>query len=76
MGNGALPHGPSDRAHPRLYPTRRSDKWDENKLRAYPAGTFYSKPARAPQFTWAKDGEVIIQVTGLGPSRKTYIKQE
>src|SRR6266540_7469252 len=21
MGNGALPHGPSDRAHPRLYPT-------------------------------------------------------
>jgi hypothetical protein len=52
------------------------DKWDENKLKAYPAGTFYSEPAKAPHFTWAKDGEVIIQVTGIGPSGKTYIKQE
>jgi len=49
------------------------DKWDENKLKAYPAGTFYSEPAKAPHFTWAKDGEVIIQVTGIGPSGKTYI---
>jgi hypothetical protein len=24
MGNGALPHGPSDRAHPRLYHRDRS----------------------------------------------------
>jgi hypothetical protein len=25
MGNGALPHGPSNRAHPRLYHFRRFD---------------------------------------------------
>ena len=52
------------------------DKWDENKLKPYPAGTFYSEPSKAPHFTWAKDGEVIIQVTGIGPSGKTYIPHE
>ncbi len=52
------------------------DKWDENKLKPYPAGTFYSEPSKAPHFTWAKDGEVIIQVTGIGPSAKTYIPHE
>jgi quercetin dioxygenase-like cupin family protein len=49
------------------------DKWDESKFKAYPAGTFYSEPSKAPHFTWAKDGEVIIQVTGVGPSGKTFI---
>ena len=49
------------------------DKWDESKFRAYPAGTFYSEPSKAPHFTWAKDGEVIIQITGVGPSGKTFI---
>ena len=52
------------------------DKWDESKLIAYPPGTFYSEPSKVPHFTWAKDGEVIIQVTGIGPSGKTYIPQQ
>jgi quercetin dioxygenase-like cupin family protein len=51
------------------------DTWDEAKMKAYPAGTFYSEPAKAPHFTWAKDGEVIIQITGVGPSGKTFIKK-
>jgi quercetin dioxygenase-like cupin family protein len=51
------------------------DKWDESKFKAYPAGTFYSEPPRAPHYTWAKDGEVIIQITGIGPSGKTFIPQ-
>ncbi len=51
------------------------DKWDESKFKAYPAGTFYSEPPKSPHFTWAKDGEVIIQLTGIGPSGKTPIKQ-
>jgi quercetin dioxygenase-like cupin family protein len=37
------------------------DKWDESKIKAYPAGTFYSEPSKAPHFTWAKDGEVIYR---------------
>jgi hypothetical protein len=51
------------------------ETWDESKFKAYPAGTFYSEPPRAPHYTWAKDGEVIIQVTGIGTSGKTFIKQ-
>jgi len=51
------------------------DTWDETNMKAYPAGTFYSEPPKAPHFTWAKDGEVIIQITGIGPSGKTFIKK-
>jgi len=51
------------------------DKWDESKMKAYPAGTFYSEPPKSPHYTWAKDGEVIIQVTGVGPTGKTFIPQ-
>lgn len=52
------------------------EQWDEGKFKAYPAGTFYSEPPKAPHFTWAKDGEVIIQITGIGPSGKTFIEQK
>jgi hypothetical protein len=51
------------------------DKWDESKFKAYRAGTFYSKPPRSHHYSWAKDGEVILQLTGIGPSGKTYIPQ-
>jgi quercetin dioxygenase-like cupin family protein len=51
------------------------DTWDESKMKAYPAGTFYSEPPNSPHFTWAKDGEVIIQLTGMGPSGKTFINK-
>lgn len=44
------------------------EQWDETKLTALPAGTFFSEPSKTPHFAWAKDGEVIIQVTGMGPS--------
>ena len=49
------------------------ETWDESKVKAYPAGTFYSEPSKAPHFTWAKDGEVVIQITGVGPSGKTFL---
>jgi len=52
------------------------EQLDESKFKAYPAGTFYSEPPKAPHFTWAKDGEVIIQITGIGPSGKTFIDQK
>ena len=51
------------------------ETWDESKMKAYPAGTFYSEPPKSPHYTWAKDGEVIIQLTGIGPSGKTFIKK-
>ena len=51
------------------------DTWDESKMKAYPAGTFYSEPPKSTHYTWAKDGEVIIQLTGIGPSGKFPVKK-
>ena len=49
------------------------EQWDESKLKPYPAGTFFSEPSKTPHYGWAKDGEVIIQVTGMGPTGTTPI---
>src|ERR1700716_3014043 len=38
-------------------------QWDESKLKAYPAGTLDSEHAKTPHYAWAKDGEVILQVS-------------
>ena len=48
----------------------------KGRFKAYPAGTFYSEPSKAPHYSWAKDGEVIIQITGVGPSGKTFISAD
>ena len=51
----------------------KGEQWDESKLVAYPVGTFYSEPAKAPHFWWAKDGEVILQITAIGPTATTRV---
>ncbi len=52
------------------------ERWDETKLEAYPAGTFFSHPSKHPHFAWAKDGEVIVQFTAMGPTSITRIPQQ
>jgi quercetin dioxygenase-like cupin family protein len=52
------------------------EQWDESKLKAYPAGTFFSEPSKTPHYAWAKDGEVILQITGMGPTGTTPIPQK
>ena len=47
--------------------------FDETKLTAYPAGTLYSEPSETPHYAWAKDGEVILQVTAIGPTGNTRV---
>ena len=50
------------------------EKFDESKLKALPAGSVYTEPANQPHFAWAKDGEVIIQGVGIGPSGTTPVR--
>ena len=52
------------------------EKFDESKVQARPAGTFFSEPKGTPHFAWAKDGEVVIQITGMGPTGTTVIPQK
>jgi hypothetical protein len=47
--------------------------YDESKLTALPAGSFYTEPAGAPHFVATLDGEVIVQVSGTGPTTVNYV---
>jgi quercetin dioxygenase-like cupin family protein len=51
------------------------EEWDESKLKPFPAGTFFSEPQRVPHFAWARDGEVVLQLTGIGPTGTTMNEQ-
>jgi quercetin dioxygenase-like cupin family protein len=52
------------------------DQWDESKLVAYGPGTFLSEPPKAPHYNWAKDTEVVLQITGYGPTSAVSIPQK
>jgi len=44
-------------------------------MKALPAGSIWTEPAKQPHFAWAKEGEVVIQVVGgNGPSGVTRIE--
>src|SRR5207342_1118071 len=42
------------------------DRFDESTMKALPAGSMFTEPAKQPHFAWARDGEVVIQVVGHG----------
>jgi len=44
--------------------------FDESKLVALPAGSYYTEPAGVPHFVLIKDEGVVVKVTGTGPSRQ------
>jgi len=46
----------------------RGEEFDESRVIAMPAGSFFTEPAGVPHYIWAKDGDVIVQTTGIGPS--------
>lgn len=52
------------------------EQWDEAKLRPFPAGTFFYEPKGMPHFAWAKDGEVELQLTAVGPSGTTLVEAQ
>jgi quercetin dioxygenase-like cupin family protein len=44
------------------------EAFEETKVTAFPPGTFFTELPTSPHFVWAKDGEVVVQVAGFGPS--------
>jgi quercetin dioxygenase-like cupin family protein len=51
------------------------EQFDESAMKALPAGSIWTEPAKQPHFVWAKDGEVVIQMVGSnGPSGVTRIE--
>jgi quercetin dioxygenase-like cupin family protein len=49
------------------------ETWDESKLQALPAGAFFTEPPDVAHFAWAKDGEVELQLTSVGPTGTSFV---
>ncbi len=52
------------------------DTWDEAKMQPLPPGSFFAEPAKTPHYAWARDGEVVLQLTAIGPTATTMIGGE
>jgi quercetin dioxygenase-like cupin family protein len=50
------------------------DAWDESKLHALPPGAFFTEAPNVAHFAWAKDGEVELQLTSVGPTGSVFVK--
>lgn len=49
------------------------DRFDEEKLQAYPPGAVVVLPGGTSHFHWARSGEYITQVTAIGPISLEYV---
>ena len=52
------------------------EKFDAEKLQAFPPGAVIILPGDTPHFHWAKSGEYITQVTAIGPISLEYVHSE
>lgn len=49
------------------------ETYDESKLMALPAGSFYTEPAGVPHFIATPDGEAVVQITGTGITAVDFV---
>jgi hypothetical protein len=49
------------------------DKFDDDKLQAYPPGAVIVLPGNTSHFHWAKSSDYITQVTAIGPLGLEYV---
>ena len=50
-------------------------KFDSARLKAYPAGSFIIIPEGVPHFVAAKDGPVVVQLSGTGKFGTDYLEK-
>lgn len=50
------------------------ERFDASELKALPAGSFFTEPPGRAHFVWARDGDVVVQVSGIGPSGTEYLQ--
>jgi quercetin dioxygenase-like cupin family protein len=51
------------------------EKWDESKMNAYPAGTFFVEPPKSRSLRMGQGRPVEVQVQGIGPTGVTMVEQ-
>ena len=57
------------------FATGYGEKFDADKLKILPAGSFYTEPANIPHYIEIKE-EVVLQVSGTGPSGRRFVERE
>jgi quercetin dioxygenase-like cupin family protein len=50
--------------------------FDENKMYEMPQGTYFTEPSNQHHYAYAKAGEVLLYVTGFGPTGTSYVEQK
>jgi quercetin dioxygenase-like cupin family protein len=72
-----MPHShPEDRVYTVISGTfyiGLGDRFDAEKLQAYPPGAVIILPGNTSHFHWAKSGEYVTQVTAIGPLGLGYV---
>ena len=53
----------------------KGTRFDSAKLRGYPAGSFIVIRAGIPHFVAAKEGTVVVQLSGVGRFKTDYLKK-
>ena len=76
-GEKLMPHKhPEDRVYTVIsgvFYIGLGEKFDTDKLTAYPPGSVVVLPGDTWHFHWAKSGEYVTQVTALGPLGLDYL---
>lgn len=49
--------------------------FDESSMQTLEAGSVWSEPGNQPHYVWVKDGAVVIQVIGYGPTATIQVEQ-
>ncbi len=49
------------------------DRFDDTRLMALPAGSFYTEPAGVPHFIVTYE-DVVVQISGTGPTAVQYVE--
>jgi quercetin dioxygenase-like cupin family protein len=50
------------------------ESFDAARAIAIPEGAVYVAPAGVPHFVWARDGAVVYQETGSGPTATSFVE--
>jgi quercetin dioxygenase-like cupin family protein len=76
-GGKLMPHKhPEDRIYTvvsGIFYIGLGERFDGDKVKAYPSGSVIVLPGDTPHFHWAKSGEYITQVTAIGPLGLKYV---
>jgi len=79
-GGKLMPHShPEDRVYTVIsgvFYIGLGDKFDADKLHAYPPGSVIVLPGGTSHYHWAKSGEYVTQVTAIGPLGLKYLNSE